>query len=139
VLAASLLLTALVYAPTVGYGFYYDDYHFVRPYTGREIAHAFHGPWDPAAIETAYYRPLTICLYAARFALLGVNAHAYHLTSLALFALAAALFAVFTTRASGSRVAGALGAAAFIVHPGMPYAAVAWVTNQMHLAELVVV
>ena len=138
-LAASLLLTALVYAPTVGYGFYYDDYHFVRPYASAEVLRAFHGPWDPAGIETAYYRPLTICLYAARFAVLAVNARAYHLASLALFALAAWVAALFAAQVGASRLTGALGLAAVVLHPGMPYAAVAWVTNQMHLAELIVV
>jgi hypothetical protein len=137
VIAASVLLTALLYAPTIGYGLYYDDYHFVHPYTGAEVFAAFHGPWDPAAIETAYYRPLAIGLYAVRFAAFGLDARAQHLASLGLFAAAAALFAAFAAAISRSRLAGALAAATFIVHPGMPYSAVAWITNQMHLAELI--
>jgi hypothetical protein len=133
------VLGALMYWPTLGYGFYYDDYHFVRPYSAHEVLAAFRGPWDASGIETPYYRPLTICLYAARFALFGLNAPAYHALSLLLFLIAAALFAVFAMRASGTWMAGVIGAAVFIVHPGMPYSAVAWVTNQMHLAELIVV
>jgi hypothetical protein len=137
--AGAALLISLLYWPTLDYGFNYDDYHFVRPYTAHEVLDAFHGPWDPSGIETPYYRPLTICLYAARFAVLGLNAPASHALSLLLFAAAAALFAVFAMEATGTRFAGVIGAAAFAVHPGMPYSAVAWVTNQMHLAELIVV
>ena len=135
----AVALTSILYGVTVGYGFHYDDYHFVRPYTLHEVADTFHGPWDKSRIETAYYRPLTIALYALRFAVLGLNARANHVLSLAMFAAAATLFAVFVGRVAASRLAALLGAAAFVVHPGMPYSAVAWVTNQMHLAELLVV
>jgi hypothetical protein len=137
--AIATLLTALLYGPTLRYGFYYDDYHFVRPYPAHEVRAAFHGPWDASGIETPYYRPLTICVYAARFAVLGLNAPAYHVLSLMLFVAAAALFAVLAMQTTGTRLAAVVGAAVFVVHPGMPYSAVAWVTNQMHLTELVVV
>src|SRR5262249_23462477 len=92
-----------------------------------------------SGIETAYYRPLTICLYAERFAVLGLNARANHAASLLLFVVAATLFAVFVAEISGTALAGLIAATAFVVHPGMPYSAVAWVTNQMHLADLIVV
>ncbi|HYT68486.1 MAG TPA: hypothetical protein VEL51_18815 [Vicinamibacterales bacterium] len=137
--AVAGVLTVVQYWTTVRYGFYYDDYHFVRPYTAHEVLAAFRGPWDPSGIETAYYRPLTIGLYAARFSLLGVNSSAYHVLSLILFAIAATLFAVAAMRLLDSRVAGAIGVASFVVHPGMPYSAAVWITNQMHLAEMVVV
>jgi len=137
--AGAVLLTALLYWPTLRYGFYYDDYHFVRPYTAHDVRAAFQGPWDSSGIETPYYRPLTICLYAARFAVLGLNAPAYHVLSLILFVIAAALFAMFAMQTTGTRLAGVVGAAVFVLHPGLPYSAVAWVTNQMHLAELLAV
>lgn len=137
--AVATLLTVLLYGVTVGYGFHYDDYHFVHPYRTAEVLASFHGPWDVSGIETAYYRPLTICLYALRFAALGLDAHAAHVLSLIMFALAASLFAWFVMQICGSRAAGPIAAAAFVVHPGMPYSAVAWVTNQMHLAGMIVV
>ncbi|HWJ54788.1 MAG TPA: hypothetical protein VNR90_01205, partial [Vicinamibacterales bacterium] len=137
--AVAALLTALLYGITVGYGFHYDDYHFVRPYTARDLLAAFHGPWDSAGIEAPYYRPLTICLYAARFAAFGVDARAHHAASLILFALAATLFGLFAARICGWRAAGPIAAAVLVLHPGMPYSAVAWVTNQMHLAAMIVV
>jgi hypothetical protein len=139
VLSLATILTWLLYAPTVGYGLYYDDYHFVRPYTTASVLSAFAGPWDPTGIETAYYRPLTICLYAARFAAVGFDARANHLASLIGFAFAGTLFGLFAHRISGSRTTALIGTAAFALHPGMPYSAVAWITNQMHLAELIVV
>ena len=123
----------------MSYGFHYDDYHFIRPYPATEIRRVFHGPWDASGIETPYYRPLTICLYAARFAWFGLNAEAYHVLSLVMFALAATLFGVFAARSMDSPVAGLAAVGVFTVHPGMPYSAVAWITNQMHLAELLVV
>jgi hypothetical protein len=134
----SVVLTLAIYAPTLHYGLYYDDYHFVRPYAAAEIAQTFHDRWDPSGIETAYYRPLTICLYAARFAVLGLNATAAHAMSLGMFAVAAILFGMFVARISASRAAGIIAAAVFIVHPGMPYSAVTWITNQMHLAAMIV-
>ena len=70
------VLTWLVHGITIGYGFHYDDYHFVHPYSRTDVLAAFHGPWDPAGIETGYFRPLTICLYAARFAAFRARIHA---------------------------------------------------------------
>src|SRR5919202_3560495 len=60
-------LTLILYKDTLGYGFDYDDYHFIRPYSRAEVLAAFHGPWDATGIEVPFYRPLTVALYAARF------------------------------------------------------------------------
>ena len=134
------MLTALIYAGTLGYGFDYDDYHFVRPITGAEVAAAFTGTWDRTGIEVDFYRPLTVALFALRFSVLGLNATAYHVLSLLLFALAAALFGAFVFNLFGRRLSPAIaGTALFVAHPAMPYALVCWPTNQMHLAETVTV
>jgi hypothetical protein len=143
-LALLLLLSAsvsafLLYRPTLSYGFDYDDYHFVHPYSRAELIAAFHGPWDPAGIERPYYRPLTIAFYAGRFEMLGINATAHHLLSLALFSLAAALAGWFALRLAGSTLAALLTTLIYVLHPAMPYSLVAWVTNQMHLLESIVV
>ena len=66
--------TWLVHRETLHYGFDYDDYHFLRPYTPAEVLATFHGPWDLTGIEVKFYRPLTIVLYAVRFELFGLNA-----------------------------------------------------------------
>ncbi|MFL6280528.1 MAG: hypothetical protein ACJ731_10485 [Vicinamibacterales bacterium] len=129
----------LLHRPTLSYGFDYDDYHFVRPYPRAELIAAFHGAWDPAGIERPYYRPLTISFYAARFEMLGINATAHHQLSLGLFSLAAALAGWFALRLTGSILVALLTTVIYILHPAMPYALVAWVTNQMHLLESIVV
>ncbi len=143
-LALVLLLVAsgsaiLLHGSTLLYGFDYDDYHFVRPYSRAEVVAAFHGPWDPAGIERPYYRPLTIAFYGARFEALGINATAHHVLSLSLFSIAAALAGWFAFRLTASSLAGVLTTIVYAAHPAMPYSLVAWVTNQMHLIESIVV
>lgn len=138
-LIAAAASTWLVHRQTLSYGFDYDDYHFVRPYPSAEVAAAFRGPWDPSGIERPYYRPLTILFFALRFEALGINATAHHALSLLLFAVAAALAGWLVFRLTASPWVGLLATFFFVVHPGMPYSLVAWVTNQMHLIECLVV
>jgi hypothetical protein len=137
------MLAAVIVFPlhgvTIGYGFDYDDYHFVRPLSPAEVWSAFSGTWDRTGIEVPFYRPLTVVLYAVRFHLFGLNSEAYHALSLAMFWLSAVLFGLLARAFLRSTAGGALAIAAFAVHPSMPYAAVAWVTNQMHLLQLLVV
>jgi hypothetical protein len=128
-----------LYRETLGYGFDYDDYHFVRPYSAAEVAHTFSGSWDTQGIERPFFRPLTIAAFALRFDRLGLNARAYHALSLLLFGLAALLAGLSVERITNRWSAGLAAAAVFAVHPAMPYALVAWVTNQMHLVEIVIV
>jgi hypothetical protein len=131
--------TSLLYRHTIGYGFHYDDYAFMRPHTWQEIMAAFRGSWDQTGIMVPFYRPLTVALHAARFELFGLDADTHHRVSLGLFALAATLAGVFAARVSGLVGAGLVTTALFVTHPSMVYAQVAWITNQMHLATSVVV
>jgi hypothetical protein len=128
--------TLAVHGPTAGFGFFFDDYHLVRPYSGHEVAASFHGPWDPSGVETAFYRPLTVAFFAARFHFLGFDPAPYHRLSLALFAAVALLLGVAVLRTTASLAIAAWATALFVVHPAMPIALVAWVTNQMHLLSL---
>jgi hypothetical protein len=113
--------------------------HFVRPYAAPELLGAFHAPWDPSGIEAAFYRPLTIAFHAARFSRQGLNAHADHVLSLCLCAAAALVFGVFAWLVTARPLAGAVACLAFIVHPSMTTAAVAWVMNQMHLLAAITI
>ena len=131
--------TWLVHGTTLRYGFDYDDYHFLRPYTLAETLATFHGPWDLTGIEVKFYRPLTIVLYAVRFWLFGLNATAHHAVSLTLFAVAASLTGWLAYRLTARAVAAPVAALLVVAHPAMPYSLVAWVTNQMHLAQTLVV
>lgn len=131
--------TFLLYRHTLDYGFDYDDYHFIRPHSAAEVLAAFHGPWDATGIEVPFYRPLTVAFYALRFELFGLDSRAHHAVSLGLFALAAALAGAFAWQSSRRFALTLIATAAFVVHPAMPYALVAWVTNQMHLVETLIV
>ena len=128
-----------LYRHTLDYGFDYDDYHFIRPHSGAELLAAFRGPWDATGIEVPFYRPLTIAFYALRFELFGLDSRAHHAVSLWLFAAAAALAGACAWRSSGRLLTAAAATAAFTAHPAMPYALVAWVTNQMHLVETLLI
>jgi len=125
--------TFLLFRETLAYGFDYDDYYFVKPFTRDDVLRTFTGSWDTSGIMVPFYRPLTIAFYALRFEAFGLNAEAHHAASLVLFALAALLAALFALRATGSAGVAAGVLVAFVVHPSMPAAQVAWVTNQMHL------
>jgi hypothetical protein len=138
-LASAGAATFLLYSRTLGYGFDYDDYHFIRPYSHEDVVAPFHGPWDASGIELPYYRPLTIAFFAARFELLGVNSSAHHALSLLLFSFVATLIAWLAYRLAGRAAAGFVALLLTVVHPAMPYALVAWVTNQMHLLEAILV
>ena len=138
-LLVAAISTFLVHGQTLSYGFDYDDYHFTHPYSRAEVIAAFHGPWDPAGIERPYYRPLTVAFYAVRFEVLGINATAHHALSLALFSIAAAMAGWFALRVTASLLIGFLTTLLYVVHPAMPYSLVAWVTNQMHLLETIVI
>jgi hypothetical protein len=139
VIALAALATFSVHRPTLHYGFNYDDYHFIRPYTRAEVLASFHGPWDLREVMVPFYRPLTIAFHALRFELFGLNSTAHHAMSLALFALAAVLVAWLVFRFTARSAAAAIATAIFVAHPAMPYSLVAWVTNQMHLLQILVV
>ena len=138
---ATLATAATWYAhgATVGYGLDYDDYYFLRPHAWQDVRDSFHGPWDLTGVMVKFYRPLTVSFSALRFELFGLNAVAHHVTSLVLFALAATLTAWLIHRATGRRAAGVLAALFFVAHPVMPYSLVAWITNQMHLLQILTV
>jgi hypothetical protein len=131
--------TALVHGETVRYGLDYDDYYFLRPHTIEDVAATFHGPWDLTGMMVKFYRPLTVAFSALRFELFGLNAVAHHVVSLVLFAAAATMTALLLRRITRRLDAAILGTAFFVVHPAMPYSLVAWITNQMHLLQILVV
>jgi hypothetical protein len=133
------LTTWLVHGETLHYGLDYDDYHFLRPYSLAEVLSTFHGPWDLSGVMVKFYRPLTIAFYAARFELFGLNAPAHHATSLALFSLVALLTGWLAYGFTGRATAAVIAVLAVVCHPAMPYSLVAWVTNQMHLVQTLVV
>jgi hypothetical protein len=137
VLAA--LATGSVHRETLGYGFDYDDYYFLHPYTLDDVLATFHGPWDQTGVMVKFYRPLTVAFSALRFELFGLNSVAHHAMSLTMFAVAGILAATLVYAVTGRGLAAILAMLFFVCHPAMPYSLVAWVTNQMHLQQILVV
>ena len=128
-----------VYVQTLHYGFRYDDYHVIRPWTLVEVQRVLHGTWDPTRIEVPFYRPLTAWWYALRFELFGLNAVPQHALSLVGMVICAMLTGLFVWREIRSRRAAMLATMLYAIHPGMPYAQGVWLTNQMHLMASFVV
>ncbi len=60
----TMLLWSAVFSSTYGYSFYWDDLHFIRPYSWAEILSTFHGPTDPDGIETMALRPIATLIGA---------------------------------------------------------------------------
>ena len=131
--------TCLVYSIAIDSGFYYDDYHFVRPWSALELRRVWFGSWDPSGIESIFFRPLTAWLFAARFWLFGLNAPTLHALSLVGHALCAVLLAWFVRRENAPTPVALFAAWLYAIHPLMPYAQVSWLTNQMHLVESLLV
>ena len=86
-----------------------------------------------------FYRPVTVDCHAVRFELFGVNMRSHHAMSLAMFTIATALVMWSSGASHHASIVAAAAALLFITHPAMPYSLVAWVTNQMHLLQILVV
>jgi 4-amino-4-deoxy-L-arabinose transferase-like glycosyltransferase len=90
----------------------------VRPWSTAELLQVLHGSWDPSGIESSFYRPLTVYLYALRFGVFGLNGVAQHAISLIGMAICAVLAGVFVERETESRRAGLIAAGLYAIHPG---------------------
>jgi hypothetical protein len=139
VIGAAALLTYAIYGATLHYGLDYDDYHFLRPHARADVLDAFRGSWDRSGVMVPFYRPLTVAFSALRFELFGLNAIAHHALSLVLFTAAALLIARFVHRSTSRSSAAILTLLFFVCHPAMPYSLAAWITNQMHLLQILAV
>jgi hypothetical protein len=127
------------YWKTLAFGFHYDDYHFVRPWTMGEWLRTLYGSWDPTKIESDFYRPLTAAWFAARFALVGLNGVMSHALSLAAMIACAWLAGLFVRRETGSDRAAIFATGLYAIHPAFAYSQAVWLTNQMHLLASLVV
>ena len=137
-IAALVLATAgvlLVYGAQFDTGLYYDDYHFLRPVHPLELRRVWYGSWDPAGIESAFFRPITAWLFAFRFWAFGLNAQALHAISLAGHVVCAVSVGWLLRREGAPASVGLIAVWLYAIHPIFPYAQVSWLTNQMHLAE----
>jgi len=135
VLLLSLLLLAL-YAPTLGHGFHFDDYHMV-------VNNQFIKDWRlfPHTIATesissvpvakGMYRPVLMASFALNYQTGGLNPVGYHLSNIWLHILTACLAVGLAARLWPNLSAGGilLGAALWAVHP-IQTEAVAYVASR---------
>ena len=130
-LAAILLLTFAVYAPTLTFWFMHDDFLFLRaaqtasnPWVYIRDSFDFRNPGPPA--DFSFYRPLYQASFLGFYKLFGLEAWAYHLLNVSVHLANVALVWLIARKLTG-RVLVAHGAALiFALHPAYT-SAVAWV------------
>jgi hypothetical protein len=125
------LTGALLAAPRLGLGYFWDDYHFLTSRgTNNPLTYLLPNESDP------YYRPIPEGLYAQFLRLVdphtGVVGHG---VNLALFALAIALLVRLVTKLAGRRT-GVVAGFAFAVTGAVP-SLVAWVSGSHDLFAIV--
>ena len=115
-----LLIVAFLFALygyTLGYGMYWDDYHFIRPWSLSETASVWVGSFDPNNIEPPYFRPLTSVTYALDGLIWGYNVFGSHLTNLFFYGVVAVLLYALLRRMGASWLLATATALFFCVVP----------------------
>ncbi len=139
-LAAILLLTFAVYAPTLTFWFMHDDFLFLRaaqtasaPWFYVRDSFDFRSPGPPAEFD--FYRPLYQASFLGFYKLFGLEAWAYHLLNVSVHLANVALLWLIARKLTG-RVLVAHGAALiFALHPAYT-SAVAWITAGNAVLEM---
>lgn len=114
---------ALLYIPTVRFGFAYDDTIVVETHPqviGQDWGAILTSPYHVGSsvrVPTGAYRPLTIASLAANHAATGLNAWSYHLVNVLLHTLATVLVLALGRTMGLTPPAAMVGALAFAVHP----------------------
>ena len=140
VLAAILLLTFAVYAPTLTFWFMHDDFLFLRaaqtaasPWVYVRDSFDFRNPGPPA--DFSFYRPLYQASFLGFYKLFGLNAWAYHLLSVGVH-LANVGLVWLIARKLTNRLLIAHGAALiFALHPAYT-STVAWIASGNAVLEM---
>ena len=119
---AAAALAAVLYLPSLGSGFAWDD---VRDVQDNEAVHGTRGMFshlvapyrtDVPAIRSPY-RPLTSMSFAINWQIGGGSPRVFHATNVLLHALATVLVLAVLLRFGFERTAAALGAGLFAAHP----------------------
>lgn len=139
--ATSFLLLLALYAPALRGEFLSDDYGFVvnNPWVRAPSAEnmlAILDPWGDAAEFAANWAPVHLLLHAAEWQIFGSDVRGYHVTNLALHALASVLLVACYRRSRIPALAALLGGAFFLLHPAN-VEAVAWISEIKTLAAMV--
>jgi hypothetical protein len=124
----AVLAGVLVYLPTLGYGFVWDDRYAIIGNRSLQswgtLASYFWGTVDPTV---AMYRPLTAAFAILEFHLFGLHAWGYHLTSVLLHALACAMVYRVAMQLCDSKTVAMFASLLFALH-AVHLEAVAWVS-----------
>jgi hypothetical protein len=108
---------AAIFARTLSFGLYLDDYHHARPWTLGEVLGTFAGPFDPLGFEPPYFRPLVVVTFAIDWSLWGYNEWGYHITNIVLHATAALLLYTLLRQLDQSRWVAVVGSLFFAAIP----------------------
>ncbi|HXE91167.1 MAG TPA: tetratricopeptide repeat protein [Terriglobales bacterium] len=133
-LVVLLLVTALSYAVTLGFGFVYDDHQSIEQNplltSWRNVPRFFsehfwsHLPGVPAR----FYRPLLLLWFIANRSLFGLDASGFHATTVLVHLLATVLVYGLGVRLLEDRRAALVGAMVFALHP-LHVESVAWISG----------
>lgn len=120
--AALLLLTALVYAPSLDHPFQYDDGHTIVDNAALRQPGAWKAAFSGTTLSSAetsggHYRPLTYLSYWATIRAAGVTPTAFHAGNLALHLAAVWLLIGVVTRLTGDGRVGFVAGAIAALHP----------------------
>lgn len=130
-----LVITALLYAATLRFGFVYDDegqiVQNVLVHFWRYVPQYFRGDvWSylfPSAVAN-YYRPLNLVWFRVNDALFGLHPAGWHASAVGLHLLDTFLAYKVVRRVTGRPLVAALTALIFAVHPTR-HEVVAWVSG----------
>ncbi len=132
VLAAILLITFAVYAPTLNDWFQADDFWFLRASqttpVGDYAVEAFDFRDTEPVPAFRFYRPLYLISFRLSYELFGLNALGYHALNVALHLGSVALVWLIANRLTRLPTAASLAALIFALHPAYTET-VAWVAR----------
>lgn len=129
--AVASVVILLLYARTLQFGLYWDDFDDLRPWTWSGLVSTFTGhyqPWERQ--EIIFYRPLTSVYFAVASTLFGFNTTALHVIPLCTLTIASTLIGMFIQREAGSLRAGVIGTILYATHPLTATAIGPWIANQ---------
>ena len=118
----AFLVGFLVYAPTIGHGFAFDDHavivknRFLRSIDAlpRLVSSS---EWAGAGYSAPVWRPLTAVTYALNHAIGGLSPWSYHAANALLHGIASLLLVLVGVRLGLAAAAAGAGALLFAVHP----------------------
>jgi hypothetical protein len=132
---ALFLLLAIAWTwPARRWPMVFDDLHLIRVFPASELAAAWTGHWDPDALETPGFRPLSLAFNHARASVFGEKVVGHRHLLAALFALDLALLLPLGRRIG---LASAAAIAAGLVMLFSRYSAyhLVWITDGNHLVQ----